>query len=165
MLIAVPINAYYKIEAVPSQHFAQRLIIPMIKLGEPNSPANACFKLVIERRIQADVFFEPGVLDECVRYSGGCIRQLLRVVNAVIKRALGKRAGLALAREAIRAEGRVLNDAVTSQHLATLQRGLGTLRPADPDVREMLYQLVLLKYNGDGLRLNPLLEDFITLPA
>lgn len=163
MLIAVPINAYYKIEAVPSQNFSDSLIIPMIKLTGPDSRANQLFKEVIERRIQADLFFEPGVLDECVKYSGGCIRQLLRIVNAVIKKALGKRASLAQAQAAIRAEGNALNQVITSKHMETLNRGLRNLRASDPEVREMLLQLVLLKYNGH-FELNPLLDGIVTLP-
>lgn len=164
MLIAVPINAYYKIEAVPSQNFSHSLLIPMIKLTSPGTRANELFKEVIERRIQANLFFEPGVLDECVRYSGGCIRQLLRIVNAVIYKALGQRASLAVAQAAIRAEGSTLNQVVTSEHIQVLEKGLDKLRPNDPGVREMLLQLVLLKYNGH-FRLNPLLTDFVTLPA
>ena len=163
MLIAVPINAYYKIEAVPSQNFSDSLIIPMIKLTGPDSPANRLFKKVIERRIQAELFFEPGVLDECVRYSGGCIRQLLRIVNGVIKKALGKQATLAQAQAAIQAEGNALNQVIASKHIEVLNRGLATLRASDPEVREMLLQLVLLKYNGH-FALNPLLEGIVTLP-
>jgi len=164
MLIAVPINAYYRIEAAPSQNFSHSLLIPMIKLTGPKAArANELFKKVIERRIQADLFFEPGVLDECVRYSGGCIRQLLRIVNAVIYKALGQRASLAVAQAAIRAEGSTLNQVVTSEHVKVLEKGLDNLRPNDPGVREMLLQLVLLKYNGN-FRLNPLLTDFVTLP-
>ena len=163
MLIAVPINAYYKIEAVPSQNFSHSLIIPMIKLTSPESPANRLFKEVIERRIQANLFFEPGVLNECVRYSGGCIRQLLRIVNAVVYKSLGKRAPLAIAQAAIRAEGNALNQVITSKHLEALNRGLANLRASDPEVREMLLQLVLLKYNGH-FELNPLLDGIVTLP-
>ena len=109
-------------------------------------------------------FFEPGVLDECVAYSGGCIRQLLRIVNAVIYKALGQRASLAVAQAAIRAEGSTLNQVVTSEHVKVLEKGLNNLRPNDPGVREMLLQLVLLKYNGH-FRLNPLLTRFVPLPT
>ncbi len=163
MLIAVRIDAYYKIEAVPSQQFSHNLIIPMIKLAGPDSLANRRFKEVIERRIQTDLFFEPGVLDECVRYSGGCIRQLLRIVNAMMAKALGKRASLEVAQAAIRAEGNALNQLITSKHLEILQKGVATLRASDPEVREMLLQLVLLKYNGH-FELNPLLRPILQLP-
>lgn len=165
MLLAVPINAYYKIEAVPSPNFSHSLLIPMIKLTGPNADrANALFKEVIERRIQANLFFEPGVLNACVAYSGGCIRQLLRIVNAVIYKALGQRASLAVAQAAIRAEGSTLNQVVTSEHIRVMEKGLDKLRPNDPGVREMLLQLVLLKYNGH-FQLNPLLNGFVNLPA
>ena len=47
--------------------------------------------------------------------------------------------------------------------METLNRGLRNLRASDPEVREMLLQLVLLKYNGH-FELNPLLDGIVTLP-
>ncbi|MBD2716987.1 hypothetical protein KBK19_18220 [Microvirga sp. STR05] len=162
MIMAVPIDSYYKIEAGPGLNFSHSLIIPMIKLAGPGNPADECFKEVIERRIATDLFFESGVLDECVRRSGGCVRQLLRIVNAVIRKARGGRASLEVAQAAIRALGSDMNQLLTTKHIDTLNLGLHKLRPGDAEVREMLFQLVLLKYNGH-LRLNPLLEGIIPI--
>lgn len=167
MIMAVPIDSYYRIEAGPTLKFSHNLIIPMIRLTGPGSEADECFKQVIERRIDTSVFFEPHVLDECIRWSGGCMRQLLRIVNAVVYKALGQRAALNVARAAVRAQGNTMNQLLTSKHIETLRQGLENLRPGDAEVREMLFQLVLLEYIGDDqksyIKLNPLLADFIPL--
>lgn len=161
MIMAVPIDSYYKIESASGVNFPNRFIVPMIKLGDPESEANKCFKEVIERRIDVPTFFEDGVLDECVRRSGGCMRQLLIIVNAVIRKALGKRASLETARAAIRALGSEMYQLLTSKHVEALAKGLPNLKLGDEEVRQMLFQLVLLKYNGH-VKLNPLLDDFMT---
>lgn len=160
MIIAVPIDSYYKIESASSLNFPNRFIVPMIKLAEPDSEANKCFKEVIERRINVGTFLAEGVLDECVRCSGGCMRQLLIIVNAVIRKALGQRASLETAKKAIYSLGSEMNQLLTSQHVEALGKGLNTLKLGDAEVRAMLFQLVLLKYNGH-VELNPLLEEFL----
>lgn len=162
MIVAVPIDSYYRIELAPGINFPNRFIVPMIKLGEPSSEANKCFKQVIERRIAAATFFAEGVLDECVRYSGGCMRQLLIIVNNVIRKARGQQASLETAQAVIKGLGSEMYQLLTSQHVATLGKGEDTLKLGDAEVREMLFQLVLLKYNGH-VKLNPLLEGFISI--
>lgn len=164
MILAVPIDSYYKIETGPGLNFSHSQIIPMIKLAGPGSVPDECFKQVIERRIDTSRFFDAEVLDECVRRSGGCMRQLPRIVNAVVVKARGGVASLEVAQEAIRGLGNSMNQLLTSKHIETLDKGLETLRPGDAEVREMLFQLVLLKYNG-SLKLNPLLEGIIEVPA
>lgn len=164
MIVAIPINAFYKIEAAPGLNFPKQFIVPMIKLTDPGSDANECFKQVIARRLDVATFFEDGVLDECVRASGGCMRQLLIIVNSVINKALGHRASLALAKATVYSLGSEMNQVLTSEHVATLGRGMASLKLGDAEVREMLFRLVLLKYNGH-VKLNPLLEDFISIPA
>lgn len=161
MIVAVPIDSYYKIESASALNFPNRFIVPMIKLAAPHSEANECFKQVIERRIHVDTFLAEGVLDECVRCSGGCMRQLLIIVNAVIRKALGQRASLETAQKAIASLGSEMNQLLTSQHVEALSKGLHTLKLGDAEVRAMLFQLVLLKYNGH-VELNPLLEGFLT---
>ena len=162
MIVAIPINAFYKIEAAPGLNFPKQFIVPMIKLGEPGSRANECFKKVITRRVDEDTFFAAGVLDECVRRSGGCMRQLLIIVNTVINKALGRQASLSQARAAIQKLGSEMSQVLSSEHVAVLDRGLASLKLGDTEVRDMLFRLILLKYNGH-VKLNPLLEDFITI--
>lgn len=160
LVAAVPIHAYYLIDRSPV-NFTNQVIMPMIKLGEPDSHANRCFKEVISRRINVGTFFDEGVLDECVRCSGGCMRQLLIIVNSVIKKALGKKASMETAQTAIHELGRKMYELLDSQHLEALQKP--TRQLGDEKVREMLFQLILLKYNGHT-KLNPLLIPFVTIP-
>ena len=157
MIAAVPIDTYYRImDAVvyfPNQH-----TIPMVKLANEN--AVHCLKEIIRKRIDEPTFFEEGVLDECVRYSGGCVRQLLQIVNAVIRKTRGQKAGLDAAHQAINELGRRMFELLDNQHLAILSSG--NYQTGEVKVREMLFQLVLLKYDDD-LTPNPLLEPFVTV--
>lgn len=157
LIAAVPIDMYYRImEAVvyfPNQH-----TIPMVKLDKEG--AVHCLKEIIRRRIDEPTFFEEGVLDECVRYSGGCVRQLLQIVNAVIRTTRGQRAGLGAAHQAIHELGRRMFELLDNQHLTILKSG--NYQTGEAKVREMLFQLVLLKYNGH-LTPNPLLEPFVNV--
>lgn len=131
----------------------------MVKLSTPDSEANKCFKEVVRRRVDEDTFFEVGVLDECVRCSGGCMRQLLIIVNNVIRKARGKKASMEIATTAINELGRRMYELLDSDHMEALRQS--ELKLGDVKVREMLFQLVLLKYNGKT-KLNPLLEPFIS---
>ncbi|MBC8156223.1 MAG: hypothetical protein H7Z72_25330, partial [Bacteroidetes bacterium] len=160
LIIAVPINSFYQIEKAPG-YFPNQFIVPMVKLGTPDGRADDCFKEVIRRRIDETTFFERGVLDECVRYSGGCMRQLLIIVNSVIRKARGSRASMETAEAAIAELGRRMYELLDSEHMEALRqndRQLGDLK-----VREMLFQLVLLKYNGKT-EINPLLKPFMPQP-
>ncbi len=155
LIAAVPIDTYYRImDAVvyfPNQH-----IIPMVKLDKPN--AVACLKEIIRRRVDETTFFDDGVLDLCVRYSGGCVRQLLQIVNAVIRKTRGQKASLAEAGIAIQELGRRMYELLDNEHLTILKSGV--YQTGEAKVREMLFQLVLLKYNGH-LMPNPLLDSFV----
>jgi hypothetical protein len=157
LIVAVPINSFYQIEKTPG-YFPNQFIVPMVKLGLNDSYSNECFKEVVRRRIDENAFFDVEVLDECVQASGGCMRQLLIVVNSVIRKARGNKASLETAKLAIYELGHRMYDLLDSDHMAALHienRHLG-----DVKVREMLFQLVLLKYNGT-VKVNPLLKPFV----
>lgn len=162
LIMSVPINSFYLIEETSAIDFPNQFIVPMIKLEKDR--AHHCFREVIRRRLDEDTFFEPGVLDECVRVSGGCTRQLLIIVNTVIRRALGNRASLAVAQKAIEELGRRMYELLDTEHLTALRKGRvngNDWQVGDEKVREMLRQLVLLKYNGT-MKPNPLLTPFLT---
>jgi energy-coupling factor transporter ATP-binding protein EcfA2 len=157
LLVAVPISSFYEIKNAPQANFPHAFIVPMIKLQ--SEQALHCFREVIRKRVDENTFFEPGVLNLCAEASGGCMRQLLIVVNAVISKARGNRATREQAEAAINEQGRRMYELLDSDHLNVLksnERQLG-----DPKVRELLFQLVLLKYNGH-LKINPLLKPFLS---
>lgn len=162
LIVAVPINSFYQIEKTPG-YFPNQFIVPMVKLGAADSRANECFKEVVRRRVDENTFFDAGVLDECVRCSGGCMRQLLIIVNSVIRKARGNKASLETAKTAIHELGRRMFDLLDSEHMKALALRADDRKLGDVKVREMLFQLVLLKYNGKT-DINPLLKPFMPQP-
>jgi len=158
LIAAVPIDTYYRIMDTvvyfPNQH-----TIPMVKLS--TSGAENCLKEIVRKRIDESTFFEAGVLDECVLFSGGCVRQLLQIVNAVIRRTRGQKADMGAANHAMHELGRRMFELLDNEHLAILEKG--HYQTGEAKVRELLFQLVLLKYNGT-VKINPLLEPFMPKP-
>ncbi len=159
LLIAVPISSFYEMRWLAGNDFPNQLLVPMIQLGAPGSKANECFKEIVGKRIDEPTFFEAGVLDACVLQSGGCARQLLRIVHQVIIKASGNRATLPQAEAVFKALGSELRQVLDERHVAALRGGLDKLELGNEAVRDMLLRLVVLKYNGH-LKLNPLLRPF-----
>ncbi len=159
LLIAVPISSFYLMRSLAGNDFPNQLLVPMIRLGEPGTAANECFKEIVRKRIDEPTFFEADVLDACVLQSGGCARQLLRIVHQVIIKARGNRATLAQADAVFHALGSELRQVLDERHVAALHGGLDKLELGNEAVRDMLLRLVVLKYNGH-LQLNPLLRPF-----
>ena len=164
LISTVPIDAYYNIEGAPTP-FTHRYTLPMVRL-QTNPAANECFRELVTKRVQEDIFFEVGVLDNCIHYSGGCIRQLFHIVNQVILTAIGKqperghvKATATDLTEVIHDLGQEKYELLTNDHLAILKDG-GPYLPGNPKVREMLFQLILLKYNGES-EVNPLLTEYL----
>lgn len=155
MLAAVPISAYYLIEKAPYK-FTSRYAVPMIKL-ERNSCAPELMKQIIRKRIDTSIFIEDNALDLCIAYSGGCIRQLFQVVHTSLKRSLGKKIQETHVRSGIEELGKLLWEYLDNDHLEVLKQE--DYRPAEKKVGELLYILILLKYNGKT-KINPLLQDY-----
>jgi hypothetical protein len=155
MLMAVPISAYYQIEKAPN-NFSTLYTVPMIKL-ENNELALALMKEIIRKRIEIPLFIEEGALNTCIEYSGGCIRQLFQVVHTSLINALGKKIEMEHARQAIYERGKYLWEFLDNEHFKVL--GDENYRPAERKVGELLYILILLKYNGK-IKVNPLLNSY-----
>ena len=92
------------------------------------------------------------------------MRQLLIIVNAVIREALGRLASAETAESAIRELGQRMYESIPSEQLRLLATGPDHWVTADPPVRELLFFLALLKYNG-RMEINPLLRPFLKVPA
>jgi len=155
MLAAVPISAYYQIEKAPYK-FNNRYTVPMIRLEE-NSRAVELMMAIIEKRIDVSIFIDKDALNTCIEYSGGCIRQLFQVVHTSLKKSLGKKIGEQHVRTAIKELGKFLWEYLDNEHLKVLKEG--NYRPAEKKVGELLYMLILLKYNGK-VKINPLLQSY-----
>jgi len=156
MLTAVPISAYYQIEKAPYQ-FTSKYTVPMIQL-EKTTKAAELMKEIIGKRIDTPLFIENDALDDCIFYSGGCIRQLFQVVYTSLKNSLGAKIQRPHVRAGVDELGKFLWEYLDNEHLKVLKEG--DYRPAERKVGELLYILILLKYNGK-IKINPLLQDYL----
>lgn len=154
-IFSVPIKSYFDIEKTSHQSFPHRCSLPMIRINESSSEI---FSQIVSKRLAADLFFEKKALDYCVRKSGGCPRQLLRIVNLCLQDRADDLIDLANAKEVCDELGHQLRDLLRSEHLKVLESG--DFKRSDPPVLEMLYQLILIKYNGHR-EINPLLEGLV----
>jgi hypothetical protein len=155
MLTAVPITAHYEIEKAPYK-FTNRYTVPMIKLDKyPNAVSK--MKEIVANRIDLSMFIEDNALEECIRHSGGCIRQLFMVVHTALKKSLGSKIEMEHVARAVKELGQDLWEYLGTAHLEVIKAD--NFRPADKPVGELLYMLILLKYNG-VIDVNPLLKAY-----
>jgi len=155
LLTAVPISAFFQIEKAPYK-FLNRYTVPMLKV-KGNSKAIELMKTIIAKRIDLSLFIEDDALNTCITYSGGCIRQLFQIVHTALKKSLGDKIQQNHVEIAIKQLGMYLWEYLDNEHLKVLKEG--EYRPAEKKVDELLYILILLKYNGIT-KINPLLETY-----
>ncbi|MPR34004.1 hypothetical protein [Salmonirosea aquatica] len=159
MIMSVRIDAFYQIEKSPIK-FTSQYIVPMIKTEEPKAKEALCD--IITKRIDFATFFENWeALNACIHYSGGCIRQLFRVVNAAIRKTRGERKiTTEVVENVVKEIGNTMRESIDKTYIDVLKSN--DYEPADAKVKEMLYGLLLLKYNGiRSIRINPILEKFM----
>jgi hypothetical protein len=159
MIMSVRIDAFYQIEKSPIR-FTSRYVVPMIKTDL--SIAQIALSDIIKKRIDFDTFFESQkALDLCVFYSGGCIRQLLSIVNMAIRKTRGmSKINVEVVEKVSNELGNNMRETIDKTYIEILTNG--DYEPAEAKVKEMLYGLLLLKYNGkESIKLNPLLEKYM----
>ena len=159
MIMSVRIDAFYQIEKSPVK-FTSQYIVPMIRTEEATAQDALC--KIITKRIDFDAFFaDRAALDACIHYSGGCIRQLFRVVNACIRKTRGEsKITIGVVESVVKEIGNTMRESIDRTYIEVLKKG--EYEPADAKVKEMLYGLLLLKYNGiRSIRVNPILEKFM----
>lgn len=156
LLLTVPIGTFYEVQSQNSRDFFGSFYLPMMRLNEHTIPL---LKDMVTRRVDA-ALLELGVLDKLISMSGGCPRQLLKLVNRCFLLALGKSITLEHAVKAIREEGNERWRTLTSDHQAILQAR--KFESANMEVLQLLESLNILEYNGNNLerRINPLIEHF-----
>jgi hypothetical protein len=156
-LFSVPIYSYFDIKGTPRASFFQICMLPMVRLDE-NSRSR--FSEIVTRRIDSSSFFGDGVLDYCVSSSGGCPRQLLRIVNRAILKSRGKRIEIEMAERACSELAQSMIELLDSEHYEILRKK--AFDRSDPKVLELLFSLVVLKYNGHR-EINPLISNRLKL--
>lgn len=155
ILFTVPINSYYDISSSASSEFFQTYILPMVPVTDRSRPLLAD---IIGKRLDADVFIAPGALEVCVEKSGGCPRQLLRIVNRAIVQRRGERIAPADVERACIYLGQEMWDKLDSAHRKILWDK--SYETADKKALDLLFSLAVLKYNGRR-DINPLLLPFV----
>jgi hypothetical protein len=66
------------------QYFDYDFELPMIKVnnkdGSPNAEGRAILREIVERRMNLNLFAKPEYLETLIAYSGGCLRDLFRMI-------------------------------------------------------------------------------------
>ncbi len=159
MIMSVRIDAFYQIEKSPIR-FTSRYVVPMIRTDKVENGNALCE--IITKRIDFDTFFEnKEALEKCIFYSGGCIRQLFRIVNVAIRKTRGKsKINIEVVEAVVDEIGNTLRESIDKSYIKILKEG--DFEPAEAKVKEMLYGLLLLKYNGkSSIKMNPILEKYL----
>ncbi len=155
ILFTVPINSFFDIKNSASAEFFQTPILPMVPVDKKSIPLLAD---IIAKRIDTSLFFAAGVLNFCVEKSGGCPRQLLRIVNRAIIQRRGERIKQGDVNKACLYLGQDMWDKLDSDHRKILENK--AYQAADAKILDLLFSLAVLKYNGRR-EINPLLLPFI----
>jgi hypothetical protein len=155
LICAVPINAFYDIQTGVTSDAYERVVLPMFKITDDNAHL---FKDIISKRVDLEAFFAAEALDIIVHYSGGCPRQLLKIASTALRKALGKKVEKQHAEAAIHLLGQEMFERLEKAHVEIIQQQ--AFEHADEDIKELLFSLAVLKYNGKR-KTNPLLNEFI----
>jgi hypothetical protein len=119
-------------------------------------------RAAVYKRVPVDLFVDAAMVDKLIKASGGCWRDLLRLLHDALLRA-DTRIGPAEVRAAIQQVGqtyqRLLRSAEDLDILA--QAHLKHTVLSDDRTRYLLHHLCLLSYNGEGwYDFHPLLENY-----
>lgn len=155
MILSIPIDVRYEIEN-STDNFGCPYIVPMIKI---DGNSNFALKEIISKRIVIENFFDEGVVEKCVEYSGGCVRQLFQIVNKCLSYSYKGKVSLNEFEKSITELGQYKYDCLDDEHLQILQKGIINVF-GNAKVRELLSALVVLKYNGI-VEVNPLIKPFL----
>lgn len=161
LISTVPISTFYEISDTTSLDFFKTFYLPMLRVDKKSdSKSISLLKKLIYRRVDRELL-EEKVLDEFIKFSGGCPRILLKLVNRGFLQALGKNITPEIADEVIREEGQERWRALTQTHRDILKAG--HFEAADKVVLELLQSLNILEYNGASpeRKVNPLLLRFL----
>jgi len=119
LICSVPINTYYEILHMTALDFYKPVYLPMLRVNDRSIPF---LKEMITRRIHEDLF-EENVLDQFVQFSGGCPRQLLKLVNGALVNSLGKEIDKDIAEETLTEQANERWKGLTSKHKEILESG------------------------------------------
>lgn len=156
LISCVPIKTFYDIQHRSALDIYKLFYLPMVRVSDQNK---GVFESLLTKRVAPELF-EAGIIDQFVDYSGGCPRQLLKIVNLSLQKSLGNPIEVSIAEEAIKEMGNERFRALTAQHKELLRAG--AFDDADKELLELLFSLNLLEYNGTDpeRKINPLIQRF-----
>ena len=155
-ILTVPIETFYDITTQHARDYFDTFYLPMIRLNEVSRPL---MRELVLRRVDPQLM-EEGVLDRLIEFSGGCPRQLLKLVHSGFRLAAGGMVTMVHVDKAVRYEAIERMRTITLEHKKVLHAR--EFEFVSPVVRELLQSLNVLEYNGDRIdrKINPLIEEF-----
>ncbi|MEL6676456.1 MAG: hypothetical protein AAFR61_29880 [Bacteroidota bacterium] len=158
VVACVPIRTFYEIQRKDLTGTFESVYLPMIRLSPKSKPL---LSDLIARRVSLELF-EGEILDRIIDMSGGCPRQLLRLVHRSFIVGLGKKIDHVIADKTFQEQGLERWRTLTSEHKALIEHG--EFDDADSMVLDLLFSLNLLEYNGENpeRKINPLLASFFS---
>ncbi len=150
--------------------FGQPFRIPMLKIRDrDDQPIDANYEIVcrlVYRRVPSDLFDTTDTLKYLIRYSGGHLRDLLRLLNVAINNADAERIDQTAAERAVK---EVANDYRRFINSSDYERLVAIDNAPDApddftneDSSKMLQNLILLEYNNYFWKSHPVIT---TLPG
>lgn len=93
IIYTFPVALYYHTRFnTIRHHFTTIHELPMIKVveknGDPYEPGFKVVRLMVAQRMEMSLWENPGILDEMIRYSGGCLRDLFLMIKEAADTAL-----------------------------------------------------------------------------
>ncbi len=161
LILAVPIQSFFKITHSNALQFYDLKLLPMLK---PSPKVNLKMKEILERRaIWTDVI-EPDALDAVIQYSGGSIRQMLKIMSVAIIGTRGKITLEYFQEKALDKLKSQLYGLLTTEHKRILKNKEfidenGKPNVADAPIWQLVDAMILLKYNGT-IAINPLIAEY-----
>ncbi len=161
IISTIPIHALYNLQFSPELGHYDTFLVPVVKINDESIKE---LKKIITVRMNEDQFFDKGVLDFFVEKSGGVVREITKIVNAAIMYSYGEKITMEIAKNTVEILGKKMDERLSTKQYDFLKKfkdgEIKRIRIADKETGELIYSLVLLKYNGT-VKIHPLLYDFI----
>lgn len=168
-IYCAPINLLHATSQLTAS-FGQLFRIPMLKIRDrDDSPIDDNYEIVrqlVYRRVPLYLFDATGTLDYLIRYSGGHLRDLLRLLNVAINHADAEHIDQTAAERAVQEVAndyrRFINSGDYERLVAIDNAPDAPDDFTDAESSAMLYNLILLEYNNYFWKSHPVIT---TLPG
>lgn len=180
MVMTIPVELiYHRDFAIIQNVFGEAEVLPMIKVkdksGKPYKPGIECLTEILNRRLELSLFENRCYLD-AIKYSGGAIRELFRIVQraALIEKSDDKITKTSMQKSidhhknifASRVQEHGGDSGVKFEDyldvLFDIYDGNKIAPKKTPALLDLLQTLAVMKFNGEGFYdTHPLLDNFI----